>query len=405
MKSYMGKNGTRSHQTSSKKDLVAFSVSEAKQGEGIRDDFEGGCSADKIFVNTEESLMKKKKWSRISNHEKAFLYLLMKQNKKSKIWMAMDYNVSLGTLNSIEKELQSPIRELRLRKSSTSRNMIESPKFREIIQGYLIANKTPWTAKDLWSFLLSKTGIIISERVVREILTRILKMKYKKGLSRLVTFDESRSILAKQLFSIKLCRLLDQFSLLINVDESSFSWMTTKNFSWIPKGKEQIIKNICFQNSWTLITAITSTGGVFAAKSNESVNSNLFVNFMRELATFIRKSEKQNKNNCLIILDNCSVHRSQITTKYMQSENINIAFIPQYCLEMAPIEHYFSKLKQIVIKTVKWKSINLMSAESNLLLKEWLEGIPSRMVRKIWWSFASELTKSIDLLQHNRQII
>ena len=60
MKSYMGKNGTRSHQTSSKKDLVAFSVSEAKQGEGIRDDFEGGCSADKIFVNTEESLMKKK---------------------------------------------------------------------------------------------------------------------------------------------------------------------------------------------------------------------------------------------------------------------------------------------------------------------------------------------------------
>ena len=321
--------------------------------------------------------MKKKKWSRISNHEKAFLYLLMKQNKKSKIWMAMDYNVSLGTLNSIEKEFQSPIRELRLRKSSTSRNMIESPKFREIIQGYLIANKTPWTAKDLWSFLLSKTGIIISERVVREILTRILKMKYKKGLSRLVTFDESRSILAKQLFSIKLCRLLDQFSLLINVDESSFSRMTTKNFSWIPKGKEQIIKNICFQNSWTLITAITSTGGVFSAKSNESVNSNLFVNFMRELVTFIRKSEKQNKNNCLIILDNCSVHRSEITTKYMQSENINIAFIPQYCPEMAPIEHYFSKLKQIVIKTAKWKSINWRSAKSNLLLKaslrEWWE--------------------------------
>ena len=49
--------------------------------------------------------------------------------------------------------------------------------------------------------------------------------------------------------------------------------------------------------------------------------------------------------HCLVIFDNASIHRSEIVRKKMQSENLNVAYIPQYSPEVAPIEHYFSKLK------------------------------------------------------------
>ena len=221
-----------------------------------------------FYVGARESLQNKKKGSRISYYERVYLYRIMKQGDISKVQMAIEYNVSQSTLYSIEKEFENPIHNPKLAKSSTNRNLVESPKLREIIQAYLIANRTPWTSKDICSYIQSEIGFVIPEVVVRAILTKVLNLKYKRGLSRLVNFDEEKSFIAKQWFAIKLWRMLDRFEVLINVDESSFSRLTKKNYSWIPKGKEQIIKNICFQNSWSLVTAITSRGGVIAAKAN-----------------------------------------------------------------------------------------------------------------------------------------
>ena len=74
-------------------------------------------------------------------------------------------------------------------------------------------------------------------------------MRYKKGLARLVDFQEERQKLVKQWFSIKLSKVIENFDVLINIDESSFTRLTKKDFSWIPKGREQIVKSITFRNS------------------------------------------------------------------------------------------------------------------------------------------------------------
>ena len=145
------------------------------------------------------------------------------------------------------------------------------------------------------------------------------------------------SFRAKQLFSIKLWKILERFSILINVDESSFSRLTKKEFTWMPKGKSQIIKNICFKNSWSLIIAITSTGGVIATKINGNVSSSLFVKFMKELILFIKDNEDVEIWRSLVLLDNASTHHANITKDYIKSEGLNVAFIPQYCPEMAPV--------------------------------------------------------------------
>ena len=122
-----------------------------------------------------------------------------------------------------------------------------------------------------------------------------MNLRYKKGLARLVDFDEERQKLVKLWFSVKIWKVIDKFDALINIDESSFSRLTKNNYSWIPKGKEQIIKNISFRNSCSLVTAIISTGGVIAAKSLVSVASNMFIEFMTEMAKFIQEKEGKKK--------------------------------------------------------------------------------------------------------------
>ena len=60
---------------------------------------------------------------------------------------------------------------------------------------------------------------------------------------------------------------MNSFDALINIDEASFSRLTKATRCWSTKGKEAIIENICFSNSTSLITAITTFGDVFAASN------------------------------------------------------------------------------------------------------------------------------------------
>ena len=83
------------------------------------------------------------------------------------------------------------------------------------------------------------------------------------------------------------------------------------------------------------------------------------------------------------MLDNASIHRAEIVRKYIQSEKLNVAFTPQYCLELAPIKHYFSKLKQEVADRARGKDTDWKSERSNELLRGSMRAIPSSMVRRI----------------------
>ena len=350
-----------------------------------------------ILLNEEESLKRKQKGMRISYWERVYLYSLMKQGKKSKSSLTIDFNLSLSTLYSILNEFDNASHKLGIENFSSSRNIVESPKIQNAVRTYLCITKTPWTAKNIVMYLKTKLGISISERIVRIILSKKLGMRYKKGLSRLVNFDEAKQHLAKQWFSIKLWKVIERFRVLINVDQSSFSRLTKKDYSWIPKGKSQIIKNIWFKNSCSLITAITSTGAVIAAKINTTVTSNLMVSFMKELISFINTSEGLEAQSCLVILDNATIHHARIVKDYMKNERLNIAFIPPYSPEIAPVEHYFSKLKQVVIDKARGRWIGWRSEEGNCLLKDSITSIRPELICSIWTSFTQEVYRCLDL--------
>ena len=158
--------------------MEEFRIATSKSEEEEYENFKALQNTNSILLSAEESLKRKWKGQRISYHERVYLYKQMKASENSLIEIAMENNISMGTLYNISKEFDTPIKESALVKSTTSRNLVESPKLQNIVRAYLSSTKVPWSSKDIWAYIKVKTGLVIHSRVVRNILTEVLKMKY-----------------------------------------------------------------------------------------------------------------------------------------------------------------------------------------------------------------------------------
>ena len=81
--------------------------------------------------------------------------------------------------------------------------------------------------------------------------------------------------------------MINDYDLLINIDETMFTRTTMASRSWSVKVKENNLMNICFSNSTSLMTAITSFGDVLSAETRGSVTSKHFIKFLEKLKSFI----------------------------------------------------------------------------------------------------------------------
>ena len=99
-----------------------------------------------------------------------------------------------------------------------------------------------------------------------------------------------------------------------------------------------------------MITAMMSNGKVFAANTNGSVNTSIFIEFLKKLKEFIEIHDRTTIDRCMIILDNAMTHRSKKLQEYIKEDNVRLAYIPPYMPELAPIEKLFAKLKHSVLR-------------------------------------------------------
>ena len=201
--------------------------------------------------------------------------------------------------------------------------------------------KYPMTTLDYSIALRDRFTTIISDDVVRRILNESLLLSYKKGKSRPAGLNFSKQQAMKLLFADKIIPYLSKFKMLIRIDESSFSRATKLTNSWLMKVVNQELQNICFEDSSSLIILISSSGIVFASKTSGSVNSLMFVEYLKRLKQILKEDFEINIMNCLIIMDNATTHRSKITTNFIEEKNLLVAFIPQYMPELNPIENIF----------------------------------------------------------------
>ena len=186
---------------------------------------------------------------------------------------------------------------------------------------------------------------------------------------------------------------------IVNIDESLFSKNTRILYSWSTKGEKQPIKSINFANSVSIISAITSRGSSFNALKKGTWKSSYFKEFVKDIINKLNLWGYAS-NKIRIILDNWSIHQSNLSLEFLKAQKINIYFIPPYCPEIAPIEKYFSFLKSIVWRKYKRKSIDLRSKDAENIIQESIEKISWDYIISLWTNLLNEIENIIKISKY-----
>ena len=368
--------------------------------DSLTEEFHGHSSTDQVYPCVEETLKKRFKRQRLSTSEKLYIYKQVTNLKTPIRSIAFDYHLSEATIKEIVKKTE----EVHLNKTSmisgTKRMLMTSTLVKDKIESFLDLRSKPITAKEVWMFIFKESGIRIPIHLVRSYMKEELKLSYKIGKSRPALYDLDRNILLKSYFTIKVIKLLPFIDVIVNIDEAWFSRTTAAKRSWLRRGMDETITNIKHSGSLSLISAITSSGWSFNATVAGSINSRLFIDYLKEILSFLTEQQGVMKEKTLILMDNASFHRAKIVMEFLDSCGVCVAFIPPYSPELAPVEKYFGILKDLVNKSKTTTVINWKSKEGIALIGKWIKRIDLTTIKRVWRTFFREMQNCLDHLSN-----
>ena len=98
-----------------------------------------------------------------------------------------------------------------------------------------------------------------------------------------------------------------------------------------------------------ILMAVTIEGVILYEINDGTNNQESFYSFMVKL---IEKINKEELNNYLIIMDNCSIHLSKKLKDFYSEKKLKILTIVPYLSEFNAIELFFNYIKQKIYKKV-----------------------------------------------------
>ena len=105
--------------------------------------------------------------------------------------------------------------------------------------------------------------------------------------------------------------------------------------------------------------SIWSNGTWFLQLTNQTTDSNKFKLFLDKLNEWIKTNESFQKQEVLIVLDNWSIHKSKEVMQKLKQISNKIAYLPAYTPKFAPIELWFSKIKENLRRSWSNKVVKL----------------------------------------------
>ena len=102
----------------------------------------------------------------------------------------------------------------------------------------------PFVAKDIKTLIQEIYKVSLPIHIIRETMKSELSLSYKKGKSRPFNLDLIRQDCLKNLFALRIIKKLNDFSTLINIDETLYSRATKATHSWLLNGEECSVSNI-----------------------------------------------------------------------------------------------------------------------------------------------------------------
>ena len=334
-------------------------------------------------------LLTRNKGQRITYEQKKIIYELIKEDVPIRI-IKDKYSLSESTMKRIFRMFEEGGQRLKRWSSELGINIFKSSRVKNEAIDFIFNQEVPFTSKDVCISLKEKLNVDIDRRTITKFMKNELSMSFKKASSRPIQIDVKIIQRLKALFSIMLTKQLDKIEWVVNLDESSFSRLTKQNYTWLLKGVPGSVKNIQFSWSINLITAISTTGASYSSMANKTTDSDWFIAFFHKLFKEIEIKEGIDRRMVLLILDNAPCHQSNKVTGYLEVKHIKHIFLPQYSPDLAPVELFFGRVKQLV-KGCRKRSTNLNKSEGVDLIALQIKLITRDCIKRIWTHFYRRL--------------
>ena len=141
-------------------------------------------------------------------------------------------------------------------------------------------------------------------------------------------------------------------------------------------------------NMWM---GICSNGVWIAWWTNKTFNYEKFLLFLNHIDDWLKENNCFGYSEVLIIMDNWSIHKTSNVKDEIIKSNIKWIYQPWYTPQWAPVENYFSILKDKLKKRKSKKIINLSLKENFNVIYESMGSISSLIIKNLFKNLMRQL--------------
>ena len=193
------------------------------------------------------------------------------------------WQISQSTISRIIKDFRSA-GSITITRSFIKNRCIQSPSLWKTISSFANHTNRVFTWRDVKDYIMKNKGVWVDINVIRKILKDKLNYSFKRCSSRLLTLNHKITMLKKVLFSIKVLKILERSSIIMNVDEAVISQSTKANYSWSRIGAPSNRGSKTIKGSISIVSIILSNGMSITGVRKGTIASNSFIDYMKHLA-------------------------------------------------------------------------------------------------------------------------
>lgn len=246
------------------------------------------------------------------------------------------------------------------------------------------------SCRKITNLYFSRTGKKTNRTTINKIIKNILGYKFLRTAPKPSCINDSENILISLTFIKIIVRCIILGFNILFCDETGIT-NKNNNYNIWRKKEENVYQNCNFFKRKNLIMTISNEEVIYYEISDESTDSTVFLNYMKNLKNII---EQKDINNYVIVMDNLSSHKTKELLEFYSKNKINIIFNAPRMSNFNSIELIFRSIKNILYKQL-FSSIN----DTQKKLEEIIKNIHAK--KTLLFNYKETLSQYLTYIQNH----
>ena len=230
--------------------------------------------------------------------------------------------------------------------------------FMSMINEYIESNKFKYyTLEDIRKHLMNwaPPEQVPCRETIRKAIKQKLRLSYKKISTRPLKLMVDNKLSERLCFINFYSKLTWCWVKLIQLDEFTVNSSVKPSRAWTPIGKNSFIWVGEASMTFNIILAISEIKVLHYKISQSNTNSEVFIEFLKELTTKIKEDSEIREEKFILNFDNASYHKSKVVKSFINKGEIKAFTNVPYTPEFAAVELWINCIKNSIRKEIRWE--------------------------------------------------